>query len=92
MILGSFEKQPEEIETYSIIYSDDLTPGDGIKDCAVTVNPPELLADPLVIDGERVRFTVRGGVHNVKYKLTATANTDDGRRLQDEFFIKVKEV
>lgn len=92
MILGSYEKQPDEIETYSINYADDLTAGDGITDCSISVTPSGLEATHHIVDGTRVRVTVTGGVHQGKYKITATVNTDDGRRLQDEFFVKVKEL
>jgi len=92
MILGSFDKQPDEIETYSINYSDDLTDGDGVADCTARVTPNDLTAEVHIVDGQRIRFTVRGGIHGAKYKVSVTVNTDDGRRLQDEFFIKVKEL
>lgn len=92
MILGRYDKQPEEIETYSINYSDDLTAGDGIQDCAISVSPAGLQTDYVIVDGDRVRITATGGDDGMKYKITVTANTEDGRRLQDEFFIKVKDI
>ena len=90
-ILGTYEKQPDEIESYSINYADDLTSGDGIKDHSVVIAPAGLVLDFASVDSPRVKLTLSGGVDRAKYKVTVTANTDDGRRLQDEFFIKIKE-
>lgn len=89
-ILGTFEKQPAEVESYSINYSDDLTENDGIESAVVMVEPPGLVVTCLVVN-PRVKVFTNGGIDRTKYKITVTATTDDGRVLQDEFIIKVRD-
>ena len=38
-----------------------------------------------------MRVWVRGGVDRVKYKIEVTVSTMDGRVLQDEFYITIKD-
>jgi len=90
-ILGSFVKQPAESDTYTIDYADDLTVGDGIRTSVLTVAPEGLALTPPVLVDTRVRVWVSGGLNQVKYKITATTTTDDGRVMQDEFYVKVKD-
>src|SRR5438128_448924 len=95
-VLGNYTKQPNEIETYSISYNDDLTVNDNLTGSAtVTVAPAGLVVDySTVIDApgdHRVRVKVSGGTSGVKYKVTVLVNTADGRRLEDEFYVKIKD-
>lgn len=89
-ILATYEKPSAGIETYSINYSDDLNEGDNISSASVSVTPPDLTVTAIVAD-PRVKMTVSGGVNKAKYTVTVTANTDDGRRLIDEFQIKIND-
>lgn len=91
MILGTFEKQPADVKDYDIDYSAWLTVGDGIASATVVVDAPELTVDSFFTNSTKVKIWLSGGVTNQKYKLTVTVNTDDGRRLQHEFVIKVKD-
>ena len=91
-ILGSFVKQPAENDTYTINYADDLTVGDGIRTSVLTVAPAGLGITPPVLVDTRVRVWISGGISPVKYKITATTTTDDGRVMQDEFYVKVKDI
>jgi len=90
-ILGKFIKQPAEIESYSIDYKDDLTGQDGISSATVTVFPGGLTIVRHVVVGTRVKVLVSGGVLGAKHKVTVTAETDDGRVLQDEFIVQIKD-
>lgn len=92
MNLGSFNKQPVEILDYDIDYSEWLTPGDNVESARVEVTPQGLLVDATYINDPRVKVWVSGGTHGSAYKLTVTMTTADGRRKQDEFRIKVKDV
>lgn len=91
MKLGKFIKQPSEVESYTIDYSDDLTAGDEIVSATVTVTPDGLENHSRNIRSDNVRMWFRGGVAGVKYTVEVTATTGDGRVLQDEFTIQVKE-
>lgn len=90
-ILGSFVKQPAEADTYTINYAQDLTVGDAIRTSVLTVTPAGLGITPPVLVDTRVRVWISGGANQVKYKITATTTTDDGRVMQDEFYVKVKD-
>ena len=90
-ILGIFTKQPAEKESYSIDFSDDLEQTDGIASATTAVDPAGLTLVSSLLVGNRVKVTVLGGTVATKYKLTVTATTDDGRILQDEFVVKIKD-
>ena len=91
MILGTFEKQPADVKDYDIDYSAWLTAGDVISTATVVVDSPELKVDSFFTNSTKVKIWLSGGVTNQRYKLTVTVDTDDGRRLQHEFVIKVKD-
>lgn len=91
-LLGSYIKQPAETESYSINYEDDLTAGDNVSSAVATVSPAGLTIQSVVADDPRVRLWILGGTANVTYKVTVTMTTVDGRILQDEFRVKVKEI
>lgn len=90
-ILGNYIKQPAEVESYSIDYAEDLGQQDGIASAIVTVTPTGLTIDNSIVVSPRVKVFTSGGVDGVKYKIEVTATTDDGRVLQDEFYIRVKD-
>lgn len=90
-ILGNFIKQPAETESYSITYEDDLIGADAIASAVTFVEPLGLTIVTTSVATPRVKVLTSGGTDGVKYKVTVTSTTDDGRILQDEFFIKIKD-
>ena len=93
MKLGTFTKQPGERESYTITYEDDLTDGDNVQTATASVSPIGGLAvEQVFVIDPRVRFFVEGGVSGESYKVTVVVNTADGRRLEDEVIIKIKEI
>lgn len=90
-VLGSFTKQPAEKESYSINYEDDLIGADGIASAVVAVDQVGLTITASVVVSPRVKVFLADGIDGVRYKVTVTATTDDGRVLQDEFIVKVKD-
>jgi len=92
MILGKFVKQPLEKESYSIDFADDLTEEDAIAEATVTVFPEGLTVAWFLIVGTRVKVMLHdGGPVGTKHKVTVTATTDDGRVMQDEFVVTIKD-
>jgi len=91
MILGTFEKQPADVKDYDIDYSQWLTQGDGLSRADVTVDQPGLTVQAVYTSPARVKVWLADGVVGIKHKVTVTAHTDDGRVLQHEFVIKVKD-
>ena len=90
-ILGRFTKQPVEVESYSIEFADDLVNQDKISSATSEVVPEGLNLVSTTVIGTRVKVLVSGGTNKTTYKITVTAQTDDGRTLQDEFIIKIVE-
>lgn len=90
-ILGKFTKQPVEKESYSIDYADDLIDADAIASANVVVAPSGLTVVSSLVVGTRVKVFLEGGAVGIKYKVTVTATTDDGRVLQDEFIVTIKD-
>lgn len=90
-ILGRFTKQPAEVESYSIEFADDLVNQDKISSATSEVVPKGLNLVSTTVIGTRVKVLISGGTNKTTYKITVTAQTDDGRTLQDEFIIKIVE-
>lgn len=92
MKLGTVTQQPTERLSYTINYGEFLTDGDNIQTAVGIVEPAGLIIEAVTVLDPRVRFWLTGGTAGSKYKVTITSNTADGRVLQDEIFVKVKEV
>ena len=91
-ILGRFTKQPAEKESYSIEFEDDLVDADAIASATAVVEPVGLTISSTLVIGTRVKiFVADGGPVGTRHKITVTATTDDGRVLQDEFYVVIKE-
>lgn len=93
-LLGSYVKQPAEVESYTISYEEDLDDSDVVETSVVSITPvtdPPLEADSLGVDDPRVRVLISGGVNGTTYKVTLTTTTSSGRVLQDEFKLRVKD-
>ena len=91
-ILGRFTKQPAEKESYSIEFEDELVNTDAIAFASSVVEPAGLNLESTLVIGTRVKILVSGGGPvGTRHKITVTATTDDGRILQDEFYIVIKD-
>ncbi len=91
MIIGEFEKQPWERLDYDVSYEPWLTPGDNLDVLAASVLPTGLTVDTPVNNDPVVKVWISGGTDGVKYKVTLQATTDDARKKEVEFNIKVKD-
>jgi hypothetical protein len=89
-ILGTFIKQAAEKESYSIDYSADLEGDDFIASAVTTVSDSALIVQSTLCVDTIVKVWIYGGVVGTKYEVTVTTTTNDGRILQDEFYIKLK--
>lgn len=98
-LLGSSTKQPSEIENYAISYAEDLEATDTftIDFIGISVLSGDeagiALIDSYLVDeaNQRVKMFISGGVAGSIYKVTVRIMTDSGRRLEDEFKLKIKE-
>lgn len=91
MKLGSVTKQPAERLSYTFNYSEYLTDGDNIQTAVGLAEPAGLTVEAVTVLDPRVRFWLSGGEAGVRYKVTITSNTADGRTLQDELTVKIKD-
>lgn len=92
MKLATFAKQPNERESYTIIYEDALTDGDNVLAATAVVEPAGLTIDGIVVADPIVKFWASGGTVDTRYKVTITATTEDGRVMEDEIIFKIKEI
>lgn len=102
MRLGTVTKQSNETESFTVSYIDALTTGDVVNSATATiavygavpngVTPTLITLIPMIIASPRVRMFASGGTTGVTYKVELLTITNDGRVLNDEFFIKVKDV
>lgn len=96
MKLGTVTQQPAERLSYTFSYEDFLTDGDNVVTATAQVTATDGLAVDLVADAvsvfdPRVKFWVRGGTAGRRYKVTIDVSTADGRELQDELIIRIKD-
>jgi len=96
MKLGTVTQQPAERLSYTFDYSEYLTDGDNIQTSVglaenLSVGSNDLLVEAVTVLDPRVRFWITGGTAGQRYKVTITSDTADGRTLQDELVVKVKE-
>lgn len=92
MKLGSLEKQSTERESYTVSYEEALTAGDNVVLASAVVEPAGLTVDSITIIDPVVRFWATGGTPGVKHKVTLTVTTEDGRILEDEIILKIKDL
>lgn len=91
MILKKFEKQPADVKDYAIDYTPWLVETDTIQSVAVTTDISTLNIDSVFNTPYRVKVWLSGGLADTVYKVTVTITTEDGRVLQHEFVIKVRD-
>jgi hypothetical protein len=96
-ILAKFEKQPVDVQDYSIDYAEYLA---GLEDTApgpatalnltVTADAGIVIDRSTLVNGV-VTVWLSGGTDGKSYKVTATLTTVGGRKKQAEIIVKVKE-
>ena len=90
-VLGTFTKQPAEVQDYDIDFSEWLA---ALSDTAishvVTADAGITLGATTLAAGV-VKVWLSGGLTGTSYKITATITTAGGRTKEDEIKIKVKE-
>jgi hypothetical protein len=93
MKIGTVKKQPRERRRYGIGYADALDPGDLIESVSAVVEPPGMIGVATTDLEHHVRVSCDGGEDGVTYKITLTVTTTNGNEvIEDEFFVKVKEL
>ena len=99
-LLGTATKQPREIEKYAIYYGDTIDPTDTfeIDDISiVSLDKSEITGLPVIdsyvadLINRKVIMFISGGTAGSIYKVTVLIMTDSGRKLEDEFKLKVKD-
>jgi hypothetical protein len=98
-ILGSTIKQPGETESYSILYAEDLDPGETVAAKHIDIFPvsPVDAELPVVVgyyvDAEDARFRmfISEGQDRALYKVEVTVSTSGNRVLQDEFLLRIQD-
>lgn len=93
-IIGRMTKQPSEVLDYDVDFSEWLPDDDSIATASAVRTPATSLAidSTSVFDSTWVKVWLSAGTTGVKYKVTVTVVTDDGRTKEAEFYVNVKEV
>lgn len=97
MQLGKFVKQPNEIEAYGVKYDDATDNNESLIAATAVVEDlaggiPDMSVSSCTIDGKEVRVLASSGANEHDYKITLTVSTSEGRRMEDEIIVKVREV
>lgn len=93
MKVGTFNKQPGERISNSILYTDALDVGDEVSTVHSCIAWPEgLRVSPMLVSGDRVRIWAEGGESGISYKITVTVETAGGEIFEDELTCRVREV
>lgn len=93
MKIATVKKQPNEKRRYGIDYSEALDPGDLIESVGAVVEPAGLTALATTDGDTSVRVVCDGGDDNANYKITLTVTTTNTNEIiEDEFFVKVREI
>lgn len=105
--LKRFEKQPGEKLDYDVDYEqffgpDDDDDIDGSANISATIAAPGGSAPHLQLDGppiaiggltsRRAKVWLKGGVDGITYHVTVTAATHQGRIVETDFLLKIKEL
>lgn len=100
MILSTYTKQPSEIKDYDIDYGPWLlSMGDTLNE-VTTPETVECLTDPddtslkctqVLYSATAAKFWLSGGTAGNRYKLTARAETVEGRLDESELVFTIKE-
>ena len=91
MILKKFEKQPADLKDYDNDYQLWLVDSDTISSVTAVPDVDTINVDSVFHTLNRVKVWLSGGIADVVYKITVTINTEDGRVLQHEFVVKVRD-
>ena len=91
MLIGEFEQQSADRLDYDIDFGRWLISGDELLSVTHTVFPAGLVVEPATVDSPRAKLWVSGGTSGSRYQIDATATTNDGRVLQVEIKIRVKD-
>jgi len=90
-VLGTFVKQPVEVQDYVIDFSTWLTSlNDAIQSHTVVATTGITVSNSTLV-GASVQVWLSGGTDGNTYKISVTLTTTQGRVKQVEFKIKVKE-
>ena len=90
-VLGTFTKQPAEVQDYDIDFSEWLAAfPDTAVSHAVTADAGITLGATTLAAGV-VKVWLSGGLTGTSYKITTAITTAGGRTKEDEIKIKVKE-
>lgn len=89
MILDQFCKGTRETLDYSVDFYRELELGERITAASAVVAPDTLTITKVEYTDDSVRVWVTGGLDRERYKITVTADTNQGRRQEKSFGLQV---
>ena len=92
MKVATVKKQPNEKRRWNIDYADALDTADIIITATSAFTPAGITVVTTHTD-DRVGLAISGGTDGVTYKVTMTVTTTNSNEIiEDEFYVKVKEI
>lgn len=89
MILDQFCKSTRETLDYSVDFHRELCLGEQITGASAVVAPDTLTISRVEFTADSVRVWLAGGVDRERYKITVTADSNQGRRREKSFSLLV---
>lgn len=91
--MDKFPKQPAEVLDYDVTTDDWMAESDYIETATSAVTPAGLTIQSTAVtaNGSRAKVWLAGGTSGVRYKVTTTLVTHDGRTKEHEFLVVVSE-
>jgi hypothetical protein len=90
--VGTVKQQPNEVQDYDITFEDRIPADDVITGVTLSCVPAMPTPPSYAISSPIVKVWVyEGGVNGTNYKITALAETNDGRKVEAELIVKCKE-
>lgn len=93
MRLGAVTQQPNELLSYTVWYNHALVDEDEVLSASITADPVgEIIVSGVSTNTDRVQFWVTGGLSGVRYTLTVSMTTTEGRIYEDELIFLIREI
>ena len=85
--------QPADTQDFDIEFSEWFPPGDEIVSVVLKAQPAMPMPPSYAIEAQRVKVWIyAGGTSGMKYQISVTATTNDGRTKEVELIVPIKEV
>lgn len=90
--IPTFVKQPSENKDYDFDFTNALPSGDNVVSAAIQISEAGLTEGTQAISGQVVKQWFSGGTNGTIYKISCIATTGQGRIVELDFNLDVKDL